>query len=99
MSREKLMEELFIKGSEWNAKNGGIHDERKFSDLDNDERDIIGFIADFIIEDRKRICQPLIDLLNKLDKNSANVILRLDEYKLMIKSVIETLKLAGLSGE
>lgn len=74
--REKLIEELY------NIKD--IWDKDELTGKTYEQR-----IADFIIEDRKIICAPLISL-GKLKDNG-------ESWKMIvINSVNETLKLAGL---
>ncbi len=79
------MKTLYEAGNAWNVKNGGISNDTKFEKLDKHEYDLIGFFADFIIEDRKRIVKPLADhMKGPIDDNA------------MIDAIEETLKNAGM---
>jgi hypothetical protein len=87
--REKLIQELFIAGQKWSIKSGHIPAET-FEQLGEGDIETIGFIADFILEDRKRILKPLIN---------PRIDMEIDPIKRLKNSIEETLQLSGITEE
>jgi hypothetical protein len=98
MDREKLAEQIHqIYCNQYEKKNGKEYwTQGAYSLLDEETKDFDRAIADFILEDRKRIVAPLVSVKeNTLHNFGRSGWIHHDN--LLTKAIDKTLKLAGVN--